>query len=934
MRSLISILILMSGLYAQETINLNAAMPVDSNVVTGTLGNGFKYYIRYNNEPQNRADLRLVVKAGSILEDENQLGLAHFNEHMAFNGTENFKKHELIDFLEKSGMRFGADVNAYTSFDETVYILQLPTDSMDVFLKGFQVLEDWAHNLSFDSLEIEKERGVVIEEWRTRRGVAARIRDKQFPVLFHNSRYAERLPIGKKELLENFDPNDLIRFYRDWYRPDLMAVIAVGDFDVNKVRELITEHFSSLKNPKNEEERKYYKIPDHKKTLFSIVTDPEERYSRISLYTKIDTKEDSTIKEYRTSIIKNLYTSMLNQRLAELSQSKNPPFLYAVTGESRFVKSRGFYVMNAVVAEGKIESGMEALLTESERVLKYGFTKSELDREKKSFLRNINQAMRESDKRKSQSFASEYIRAFLYGEPFPGLEYETKLYHELIPGISLNEVDKIGDEWLQDKSRVLMVSLSEKEGLAVPTEESLKKVLDTVADKKITAYQDVVLDNAIINPPATVSKIQAEKRYEDINVIEWTLANGVKVVLKPTDFKNDQILFSATSPGGTSLISLDSLISAELADGLTQNSGVGNYKLIELEKYLSDKVASASPYISSINEGFRGSASPEDLETMLQIVYAYFTAPRLDKDAFESYKSKMEAVLLNRENNPQTAFSDTLNAILTQHDPRDVPMKSSDLDKMDRLESFRIFKQRFADGNDFTFFFVGNFQPDSIKPLVEQYLGSLPVLPGEETWADDSNDYPKGIYKKDVFKGIEPKSMATLVFTGPFKWNIKNRFVANALVDVIRIKLRERIREDKSGTYSVSVRGSFVEYPKPRYQVSISFGSDPDRVEELTNEIFVQIDSLKNIGTTLKYLDKVKETDTREYELSLRENGYWLNNIQYAYFHNIEPNFVLDVPELIKELTLDDIHEAAKKYLDKNNFVKVVLFPEDEPAND
>lgn len=928
MRFSIVLFVLTTCLYAQNTIDLNTKMPVDSNVITGRFDNGFQYYIRKNTEPHKRAQLRLVVKAGSVLEDKDQLGLAHFVEHMAFNGTKHFKKHELINFLERAGMRFGADLNAYTSFDETVYMLEVPTDTMEVFTKGFQILEDWAHNVTFDSLEIEKERGVVIEEWRTRRGAAARIRDKQLPVLLYKSRYADRLPIGKKELLETFDHKSLTRFYREWYRPDLMSVIAVGDFDVNQVKQLIIDHFAKLKNPVNQRERIYYEIPDHKKTLFSIVADPEERYSRVALYTLIDQPEDTTVREYRKTLIKNLYTSMLNERLSELTQKENPPFLYAATGESRFVKSRGFYVMNAIVAENKIESGMDALLTETERVLKYGFTKSELDREKKSTLRSIEQALREYDKTKSSTYASEYIRAFLYGEPIPGLKYEDKLYNQLIPGITLQEVNKIGQDWIQDKSRVITVTLPEKKDVVVPTEESLRKVLDNFKKKEITAYKDVVLTKPIVANPEGRSSIKKEKKYEKTGITEWTLSNGVKVVLKPTNFKNDQILFSAISPGGTSLVSLDSLISAEQADALTQNSGVGNYNLVELQKYMADKVAGVSPYINDLSEGFNGSASPQDLETMLQLVYAYFTAPRMDKDAFESYKNKMQAYLQNRENSPQTAFGDTLNALLTQHDPRNRPMKLADISKMNMSESGQIFRQRFADGNDFTFFFVGNFKADSIKPLIEKYLGNLPVLPGKEKWSDVTPDYPKGIHKREVYKGIEPKSMAAIVFTGPFKWNIKNRFIASSLVDIMRIKLRESIREDKSGTYGVRVHAGFDHYPKERYSLTISFGTDPGRVEELQKDIFVEVDSLRQFGTTPDYLERVKEIKLREYETNMRENSYWLSNIKFAYFNHLDPDFILDVPDLVKNLTLQEIHQAAQKYLNENNYVDVMLYPE------
>ncbi len=909
-------------------LKLDDTLPQDENVITGKLENGLRYFIRKNGEPQKRAELRLVIKTGSIMEDDDQRGLAHFTEHMAFNGTKNFHKQALVSFLEKSGMRFGADVNAYTSFDETVYMLQLPTDSVHIFETGFQVLEDWAHNLSFDPEEIEKERGVVIEEWRIGQGAGSRIRDKQFPILFNNSKYAERLPIGKKEILENFKHETLTRFYKDWYRPDLMAVVAVGDFDTQKVESLIKSHFAKLSNPHPEKPRLSFPVPGHEETLFAIATDPEQRFSRLALYTKIDVSENKTVADYRREIVKGLYSSMLNQRLSELTQKSDPPFLAASSGESRIVDTRAFYTMNAVVNENKIEAGLDALLTEAERVKLYGFTKSELEREKKSTLRGLEQAMREYDKRKSRRFASEYIRAFLEDEPFPGLAYEFEIYKKYIPGITLEEVNNVGALWAKNSDRVVLISLPEKEGVMVPKEESLLAEINAVKQKKITPYADVSLDKPIVELPAGGSKIVKEKAFKDVGVTEWELANGVKVVLKPTDFKNDQILFSASSPGGSSLIETDDLIAGETADVLIRRSGVGNYNFIGLQKYLADKVAGVSPYIGSISEGFSGSASPQDLEILLQLTYAYFTHPRMEEEAFSAYTKRMEAILKNRDSNPGTAFNDTLSAVLSQHNPRSKPMVFEDISKMDMQLSEQIFKQRFADGNDFRFFFVGNFTLESIRPLVEKYLGALPIIETQETWQDRTFDYPKGVLTRKVYKGLEPKSQVALVFTGDVDWNPKEQFILSALADVLRIKLREHLREDKGGTYGVGVRASYAHFPKERYRLSISFGANPERVEELKKEVFVQIDSLKNFGTTQEYLDKVTEIKSRNYETNLRENRFWLGKIEAAYFHNLPLESILNYPKLIEGLSLQDIQDAAKKFLDTQNYIDVVLYPE------
>jgi zinc protease len=431
----------------------------------------------------------------------------------------------------------------------------------------------------------------------------------------------------------------------------------------------------------------------------------------------------------------------------------------------------------------------------------------------------------------------------------------------------------------------------------------------------------------VVEIPRSGSEVVKEKKYAEIGVTEWQLANGVKVVLKPTDFKNDQILFSAFSYGGESLIEDEKLIPARTAEALAINSGVGNYNGVNLEKYLADKVVSLSPSISGDDEGFSGSASPQDLELLLQLVYANFTAPRFEAEAYSAFLKRMEAILENRDNNPNVAFNDTLNALLTQYNPRNKPMTLDDLAKMDLTQSAQIFRERFADGNDFIFLFTGNFKEDSIKSLVEKYLGSLPVLESSETWRDVNSDYPQGIHKKAVYKGIEEKSLTAVVFTGDFEWNIKSNFIAAAFTDVLRIKLREKIREDKGGTYGVGVRGTFAQTPKERYQILITFGSDPKRVEELKNEVYTQIDSLVNFGVTQDYLDKVKETRAREYETNIRENNYWLNQLEFAYFNNLDPNFILQTPQMIQDLTLEDINKNAKKLLNKENYIEVILYP-------
>lgn len=911
-------------------ISLDKSLPTDSDVIRDTLDNGIVYYIRKNPKPEDRAELRLVVNAGSILEDKNQQGLAHFVEHMAFNGTEHFEKQELVDYLESIGMRFGPEINAYTSFDETVYMLKVPTDSNEILQRGFLVLEDWAHGLAFDNEEIDKERGVVIEEWRLGRGANQRMRDEQFPILFKNSRYAERLPIGKKAVLDTFKHDTPKQFYRDWYRPDLMAVIAVGDFEIDRIQRLIHKHFAGIPPREKPRRREYYPVPGHKETYFAIASDKEATRSTVSIYYKMKADEAETIGEYRQRIVERLYNAMFNQRLNELAQQADAPFLYAYSGKGRYVRTSEFYVLNAMVKNNGIPRGMEALLTEAKRVRRHGFTESELERQKKAVLRRMESAYKERDKNESRRYASEYKRNFLYGEPFPGIEYEYKLYKRLLPGVKLSEVNGLAEKWITERNRVIMANSPEKENVNVPSKDELQAVLKNVEQKQVEPYVDTVSDEPLVKEEPNQGVIAKEEYIKALDVTRWTLENGVKVVLKPTDFKNDEILFSATSPGGYSLVETRNLVAAKTADGVIKQSGIAEFNEIELNKRLSDKVVSVRPYIDEITEGLKGRASPEDMETLFRLIYLYITEPRKDSTAFTSYKTRLEGYYQNRSASPEAAFRDSITAVITRHHPRFKPMDVEMLRKMDLQASLDIYRDRFADAGDFTFYFVGNFKFEQIKPLVMRYLGGLPATDRDENWSNKTYKYPEKQLEKIVHKGIEPKSYNALIFNGPFQWTPENKFKADMLVEVLSIKLRERIREELSGTYGVGVWGQFAHYPKERYRINIYFGCNPDRVDELTKAVFVQLDSIKQFGTTEKYLDKIKEIALRERESSLKKNKFWLNKLEYMDFHGIEPAAILNYEEKVNALTLKDIQEAANRYISDDRYVQVTLYPEED----
>jgi len=910
---------------------LEAPVPLDPKVTAGTLANGLRYYIRVNREPARRAELRLVVNAGSVLEDEDQRGLAHFVEHMAFNGTKNFAKQELVDYLESIGMRFGPDLNAYTSFDETVYLLQVPTDSAGPLEMGFRILADWAHQQVFDSVEVEKERGVVIEEWRLGRGAASRMRDKQLPVLFSGSRYAERLPIGDRKVLETFSHEALRRFYRDWYRPDLMAVVAVGDFDAMHVEALIRRYFAGIPPARSPRPRPVYGVPGHDETLVAIATDPEATGSGVAVYYKQPVRERRDLAAYRQALVERLYNAMFNQRLFELTQQPEPPFILGSSGQGRFIRSSEVYLLNASVQDGGILRGLEALLTEAERVARFGFTESELERTKRELLRGLEQAYAEREKTESDVYAARYVQHFLTGDPAPGIAFEYQQAQRLLPTIRLDEVNALARTWLSDRNRVVLANAPEKPGIEVPTAEQLLAVFDSVRAARLAAYEDVVADAPLVPRVPRPAAIVSESTIPEIGVTEWVLANGVRVVLKPTDFKADEVVFRAFSPGGASLASDEDFISALFSVQAVPAGGLGSFGLVELQKVLAGKAVSVSPLVSQLEEGLAGGASPKDLETLFQLVYLYFTAPRADTTAFTALKTRFLAALANRSANPLAAFEDTIQVTLSQGHFRARPLTPAVLEELDLGRAMAFYQDRFADASDFTFVFVGSFDLDRMRPLVSTYLGGLPAIGRHETWRDVGIAPPSGVIRKVVRKGIEEQAQTQIIFTGPFEYTPKNVHVLRSLGDVLDIRLREVLREDLGGTYGVNVSASAARDPQPRYSFQIGFGSAPDRAEELTGVVFAHLDSLAAAGPTVEELQKVREMQRRERETALRQNGYWLNALVTRYREGRDPRDILGGERMIDALDAAAIRDAARRYLRRDNYVQVMLLPEKTP---
>jgi zinc protease len=670
-----------------------------------------------------------------------------------------------------------------------------------------------------------------------------------------------------------------------------------------------------------------FDVPDHEETLFAIASDPEAPNTTVGVLYKQPLRDKTSVGAYRQSMVEQLYNAMLSARLFELSQQADPPLLFGFSGQGRFIGAKEVYQLFGAVKEGGVATGLRALLTEGERVARFGFTASELERQKAELLRHLEEAHAEREKRESRSYASEYIRHVLVNEPIPGIEMEYALAQRFIPTIQLEETNRLAREWIVDRNRVVMVSAPQKEGVAVPDEVELNVVFADVLASEITPYEDRVIDAPLVADVPQPAPIVNEERMEEIDVAMWTLANGVRVLLKSTDFKDDEILFRAYSPGGSSLASDEDYVSTFMADDVVRRGGVGAFSLIELHKMLAGKAVRVSPSIGSLTEGMSGQASPKDVATMFQLVYAYFTAPRKDSTAFMAFRAQFQGMLANRSASPEAAFFDTIQVTMAQGHPRARPLSVELLDEIDLDESFAFYQDRFADASDFTFVIVGNFDADSIRPLVQAYLGGLPSISREENWRDVGIDPPTGVIRKVVRKGVEPKSMTQIIFTGSFEYTAANRHVVRSLGSALQLRLRERLREDLGGTYRVNVSGSSEKFPDPEFTMRITFGSAPERVEELTAVVFEEIENFKSAGPSDEDVGKVREIQRRSQETNLKENRYWVAQLRLSDQYGMDPRRLISY-DLIESLTAEKIRAAARLYFPTDNYVLVSLYPE------
>jgi len=904
-------------------------LPVDPLVRIGKLANGLTYYIRKNTEPKNRAELRLVVNAGSILETDKQVGLAHFTEHMAFNGTAHFKKQELVNFLEKSGVSFGADLNASTSFDETIYELQVPTDSPMVYQQALQILEDWSQGVSFEPEEIDKERGVIVEEWRLGRDAEARLRDKYFPILLKGSQYAKRMPIGTKANIDTAHYGLLTRFYNDWYRPDLQAVIIVGDVDVAATEKMIIEHFAHIPATAHPKPRLKYHIPSQTETRTAILTDAEQPYNVVQIYyLQAAEAPVKTESQFRSDIIRELFNQMMSSRLDELAHKPNAPFLFGNSSYSSFMGDKDAFTLFAVAKTGKeIRASVQSLLTENERVKQYGFQKTELDRAIKNTFSRVENEYKERDKTKSAELVQELIDHYLKGEAIPGIAHEYALYQKYLPGITIQEVNSLITKWIKPIDRAIIITAPEKEKKNLPTALQITHQLNQPIGR-LSKYIDKPYSGSLLPVAPMAGKIVSEKKYPSIGTTEWVLSNGARVILKPTNFKNDEIQFSAISWGGSSLYDDSDYINANYAAAIASIGGMGNLDMESLQKQLTGKNCFVASGITPYLQGINGSSTIKDLETSLQLLYGSFVFPRKDSSMFLVMKQQLTAQLENKDKDPGSVFGDSVNYIMGNYHPRRKPMSMDDLARLNLDRSFAIFKERFQNAGAFQFTFVGNFTIDSIKVLVEKYIASLPATGIQENWKDIGIHYPAGPINKVFHKGKENKASVRLYFTGDTPYSEMDDIQIGQLCKAMAIKLREVLREDAGGVYGVSVNGGLIREPYQAYSIGIQFGCAPENIDKLIGLVLTEIANTKNNGLASVNVDKVIAEQTRGLENEVKENSYWRYHLEQDFFRKANPLEILNAKERTKQFTVAGSKVLANRFFNEKAMIKLILLPE------
>ncbi len=915
-------------LFAQNEVKYiaDAPVPMDTNIHYGKLDNGLTYYILANKVPEKRAEFYLINNVGAMQENESQNGLAHLTEHMCFNGTKNFPKKHIIHYLESIGMKFGPEINAYTVYDKTVYTLdKVPMETPENIDTSLMILYDWATNVSMETDEINAERGVVREELRTRRSAMMRMRDKTNKVLFEGSKYAVHNIIGTADIINNAPCDTLRAFYNDWYRPDLQAIIIVGDFDPDMIEAKVKTIFSKLPVKENPRERLYYQIPDHKNIKVAIAQDKESPYTIIQLVYKKDIPAKKDQSYYRQKYIEALYASMINARLGEQSQAVDPPFMQAFSYYGNLVRTKDAYMSFAVASNGKITEALNAILAENERVKRTGFLESEFERAKKELLSQNEKGYNERNKRKSGDIANTIMSNYLENEPLPGDDWDYEITKQIINNATLEEVNALAKKWVTDENLVITIMAPEKEGFVMPTKDEILAIATDIHNVEIPAYVDAAANKPLIANEPTSGTIVKEEKDSKTGVTRWTLSNGVKVVMKPTSFKDDEILLKAYSEGGWSTLGQKDDISGKVAADVVSMSGLGSFDNIALQKALAGKDVSLSPFIGELTEGFSGRSTISDFNTLLKLNYLYFTAPRADRDAFNNFKQRTAASLANKNLDPQSAFVDSLRNVMSQYSPRKRNMTVEMLEeaKLNRIKY--IFSERFGDPSGFTYYFVGNIDPEMQKDTILKYLGGLPTVTRTETFRDLGIRIPENRVEKHFTRKMETdKATVFIGFTGVAKkYSIEERLMLEVVKEYLNNRYLETLREDQGGTYGAGLWSNMKHYPVPEYQIGIFFDANPAKLDTMIAIVYDEADKLIANGPDEKVIENTAENKIKEYNENIKNNRWWLSVLQSDDFDK-EDMVNFDYVGFWNSLTAKKVKKAAKKYLNKGRTIEIV----------
>ena len=899
-------------------------LPVDKNVRIGQLDNGLTYYIRHNKLPENRAEFYIAQKVGSILEEPQQRGLAHFLEHMAFNGTKNFPGDDkglgVIPWCETVGIKFGTNLNAYTSIDETVYnISNAPIDRTGVLDSCLLILHDWSNYILLKDDEIDKERGVIREEWRSRNSGMLRVYTDLLPTIYQGDKYADCMPIGSIDVINNFPYKDIRDYYHKWYRPDLQGIVIVGDIDVDTVEAKLKAVFADVQKPVNPAERTYYPVTDNKEPIVAIGTDKEVDDPSIEIYFKQDATPDSEknnvgylASQYMTSMI----SSMLNARLSELVQSANPPFTRASSYYSDFfvAKTKEAFALSASSKADGIETALKTLLQETERARRFGFTESEYARARANYLQSLESAYNEREKTKHGSYVREYVQNFLNGEPIPGIEAEYAMMNQLAPNIPLQAMNMVMQQLVPDSNQVVIIAGPAKEGLKYPTKEEVINLLKGMKDLDLQAYVDKVSDEPLMKEAPKGGKIISEKEGDIYGSTKLVLSNGVTVYVKKTDFKADEIRMKGTSLGGKSIFPDKDALNFAVMDNVIAVGGLGNFSQVDLTKVLAGKKVSVNAGLGATTENVFGTCSPKDFETMMQLTYLTFTAPRKDAEAFESFKNRMKAQLESAQANPLSSINDSLQKAMYNNHPRVVMMKPEMVDQIDYDRILEMYNDRFKDASDFTFYFVGNIDLETAKPLIAEYLGALPAINRKETFKDTKMSIRKGVYKNEYAKEQQtPTATIVFLYSGKAPYTLKNDILLSFATQVLDMVYTEEVREKEGGTYGVNCFGDLQKYPKEQLLLQIVFQTDPAKKDKLAGIVVDELKKLAAEGPSDVHLQKVKEYMLKKYADNQKENGYWMNNLNDYFYYGMD--MTEGYTDIVNSITAKDIQKFVSDLL-------------------